>query len=791
MNAMGPELSNELHKIRNEIAHGLSNPIALVKRLTSLGIQIEPEDIPELVPAILRYSGMYHVPSPLVKVIAALVEDGKAGTICDPWAGLGTVLATAQDATRASRAVAITEDAEQAALGRRLVPHAEWLIGDPLQLLREVSGAFDIVASVLPFGAKRRHDSPAFQTPNGERVALPADLGQAILAVSASRLSTDGIGIFITPPSLFTSKDSVRPALSRLGLTIDAALLLPSGAFAPMTNISTYVVVIRRHPSRRMFVAQLTGDDNTNAEIVGNFKNAREGGSLGLGRLVDPLTFSGLEAIRFAEKFKQLELMLGVPAIAMEGLATTINLGRPAEAFEFPSSPNSIFVPLIGSSDVVDSPDDLRLRRHNYAQVVIDPAKSDARFVAKFLNSELGKEFREAAMTGAFIPKLNKQTLKSLRVFVPSLPTQKKVLDVETRIAAQQNTVLGLQNELAELRRELWANPTSVGHVREGIEAVAGRLSGGIKEHASERLDQWFETLPFPLASILRAWQTTSSQDYKTKHEHLLHLFEATAEFISVVLLSAFSSNEALFEPHKEKLKETLAKQNLSFRRATFGTWKVVVEYLGKQTRRLLTEARAGDESKNNRALCAAIFADPSLVLPTALSQTELAGIFSRTNKMRNDWTGHGGVVGQEEAQLRNEQLLAEVQKLRETFADAWADVQLVRALQCRPRRGLFENEIAVLMGSNSDFLKETKAMSVWLDVDELYLAAKNAGAALQLLPLVKIGASPQSAKNACYFFSKVDDGSAKFVSYHFTDTPEIKQQLQDVSAPVRGLVDM
>ena len=115
------------------------------------------------------------------------------------------------------------------------------------------------------------------------------------------------------------------------------------------------------------------------------------------------------------------------------------------------------------------------------------------------------------------------------------------------------------------------------------ISALSRRLGGEIKAHTAEHLDQWFETLPFPLASILRAWQATPSQDFKTKHEHLLHFFEGTAEFLSVILLSAFSSNEAVFGAHKQKLTEALLKQNLSFQRATFGTWKLVVEYLSKK----------------------------------------------------------------------------------------------------------------------------------------------------------------------------------------------------------------
>ena len=87
---------------------------------------------------------------------------------------------------------------------------------------------------------------------------------------------------------------------------------------------------------------------------------------------------------------------------------------------------------------------------------------------------------------------------------------------------------------------------------------------------------------------ILRAWQATQSRDFKTKYEHLLHFFEAMTEFISIILLSAFSSNKALFEPHKQTLAAAMLKQNLSFQRATFGAWKLVAENLGKQTREML-----------------------------------------------------------------------------------------------------------------------------------------------------------------------------------------------------------
>jgi hypothetical protein len=593
-------------------------------------------------------------------------------------------------------------------------------------------------------------------------------------------LSREGIGIYIVTPSFFFSSRSVLHHFGEIGLGVEAALALPPGSFAPHTNIQTYLVVVRKRVVDRMFVGQLSTDAKTNLQIISNFREGTAGGPLELGRYVASKTFTGLDSIRLAERLEHASRMFGAPAICLGDLALTITLGRSGSDFHFPTVENAIFVPLIGISDVVDSQDEMTLKAQNYAQVAIDPARSQARFVAQFLNSELGKEIRESNKSGTYIPKLNTQTLKNLSAFLPSLQSQKSMLEVETRIVSERNTLLGLQNELTQFERKLWSNPHASVLVEKRLSVLSSRLSGGLQQHAASDLNQWIETLPFPLASILRAWQTTPSQDFNTKHQHLLHFFEATTEFLSVILLSAFTSNEVLFEPHKRKLFEAMQKANLSFQRATFGTWKLVVEYFGKQTR---------DLPKDNRALCAEIFADASLELPGALSRIELGLIFSNTNKMRNDWS-HGGVVGQGEAQLRNEQLVSELQKFRKVLADTWAGAQLIRALHTVHRRGVFENEIAMLMGSNSEFLKETRSMAISMDVERIYLASRRATQALKLLPLVQIGPSPRSAKNACYFFSRLERDGARFVSYHYADKPELKGQFDDATEAIRFLTE-
>lgn len=733
----------------------------------------------------VRDVGHLFVPQLVSRTMAQLLEGFSAKYICDPGAGIGVLIHTVQEATQASKAFAFTQSSQEADVGQELASRVHWEIGDPLGLITKLEHDFDLFASILPFEV-RRFGPVALTTAAGKTISITGALSHVIMLAASQRLSSDGIGLFVVTPSLFLSpSSSILRDIEALGLGIEAVLAFPSGTFAPYTNVLSYLVIIRKRLVLKTFVAQLASEPNTNAQIISNLREGKEGCALGLGRFVDLLSFKGMDSMRTAERFEHAESQFRAPTVSLQELSTAINLGRFGEGFEFPKLDNAVFIPLIGTRDVVTSSDDLTLKRQNYIQVGINSTRSDARFVANFLNSELGREIREWGKTRGVIPKLNTRGVNQLRIHVPDLRTQKEMLEIELRIAVDQNTLRGLQAELAGLRRELWSNPPGLADVDKRQRLLSSRLTAGLKKHSLTGLDTWFETLPFPLASILRAWQATSSQDFKTKYEHLLHFFEATAEFLSVILLSAFSSREPLFEEHKKKLGEVLNKQNLSFRRATFGTWKLVFEYLAKQTRQLLS----GD--KDLRALCADIFADETLTLPKMLGRKDLAEILAVTNKMRNDWTGHGGVVSQTEAQLRNEQLLGEAHKLRNSMAEDWADIQLIYAIHCRPRRGLFENEIAVLSGSNSEFLKETRSMGSWLDIERLYLTRRDAMRALELLPLVQVGPSPDSAKNACYFFNRVEKDGFRFVSYHFAETPERKEPLEEAPVALKFLGEL
>lgn len=776
---MNSRLYDQLGRIYHEVCYeqAPSNPRVWAKSLSKIGLSYTARTLRSLFGSIMAIFGeggvtLLNVPSNVLDAITITLEGRKATTICDPWAGIGLVLGTAYDAAKAKNSFGFTEDEKVATVGRSVVRQSNWLVGDPLASLKRYEGEFDVVASRLPDWRKPRR-AYAPRTKDNKRISVRDNLGQQILIASSLKLKPDGIGIFVLSGSFFYSETSVYRRLADFGLGIEAAFELSAGSYLSPTRIEDYLIFVRRRPVPRMFVGVLPLDDFSVRQLLSNLREGKSSPSLELGRFVDPLAFRSVAAIRNEEDMNGLATQYGPPK-RLADLTMQIDLGADDDDFKFAEVINAVYIPVGNMSDVTTSLLGAPYPAKCYAQVQIDPEKSSAEFVSHYFNSRLGRVTRSFL---SLIPRsrLSEELLGATHVFVPDMKYQRRVLRIDHDIATQASLFDTLTSDLDDLRDTLWKSPQETDDVARQVDTFLVRFSESMGEFTGQRLDKWIETLPFPLASILRAWQATPSEDYKTKYEHLLHFFEAAAEFLSIILISAFGSDPCFFGPHKDKLDKALANQNLSFQKATFGTWKLILEYLSKQTRQLLQpEIMKKGEGTDNLSFLAKLFADPSLALPRVLGDKELPRIFSDTNQKRNDWSGHGGVVGQDEAKRRNEQLLGDLQRLRTVFTNIWKDVELIYALHCKPRRGMFENEIAILMGSNGVFLKEARQLSTWLDVECLYLARKGVGSVLRLIPLVLIGPSPSSAKNACYFFNRIEKGGLRYISYHSIEQPEI-----------------
>ena len=515
--SMNEAVLQHLRGLRNARAHhGGSSPQTLGSELSSLGISIADSDLDDFLRSasnvVDRYSNA--LPPPLLQeVIAALVKDRQASNACDPWANIATPIgwdSVVATLSPGNRRLALTRSADVIKVGSLLLPDIEWATADALSILPASNYSFDLVATVLPLGAK---SDRALQLKAGGAGAfeLKGDLGEQILTVSALTLSPGGLGLYVVAPSFFISEKSIFRRFHELGLKVSAAFTLPNGLFAPATNVATYLALVTKGPVGPMFVAQLSGDSKANSQALSNYHNGEEGGSLELGRFVDPSSFRGIDRLEFQDWIGGLERRLGTPLVDLESLATEMHVGRSGDNFAFKKLDNAVYIPVVGNSEVVDSLEALHITPQNYIQVAIDPNLSQSRFVASFLNSDVGREMRERMKAGV-IPRLNSAGVRALKIFVPLLDGQARILEQDSKLWASQNVLQGLENELLDIRRSLWSGPgdvTSAGRV----DSLYVRVNEGFGSQAAQSLEQWFETLPFPLASILRTWQATSESD--------------------------------------------------------------------------------------------------------------------------------------------------------------------------------------------------------------------------------------------------------------------------------------
>jgi len=148
--------------------------------------------------------------------------------------------------------------------------------------------------------------------------------------------------------------------------------------------------------------------------------------------------------------------------------------------------------------------------------------------------------------------------------------------------------------------------------------------------------------------------------------------------------------------------------------------------------------------------------------------------IIQEVSSRRNQWIGHGGIVGDKDALERHAVLKSELAKLREVFQRRWNSYELVQPRNCMFRRGIFENEVARLLGPRTPFEIVQRDTSIPLEAGALYLLSAFEARGLRLLPLVKVMPAPRTEQNACYFYNRVQKGGVRFVSYHFDKEAEV-----------------
>jgi hypothetical protein len=688
----------------------------------------------------------------LVDFIAEIASAGDCTSLLDPWAGAGVLLAGVQERAGAREAIGIERHDEYVEVAKQLDSGIEWILEEPLAALDQMARAGRSVTTIVstpPWGLAR---GTAFGHEDRRISALPMD-DQVVLL--ASRLLMPEGRAFVFRSDAFltdTRSASLRRLLAEHDIHPWSVVSTPP-EWKPLAAAAGNVIELRRGAPESLFVAKAQATDN--AALNRNLQSRKPAKVPELGALVEPGEFHTWHRFEALNAFTRVSKGFGYPVVRLGDLAADTKAGSRDDDGGFDDLDNAIFLPAIGMSPALTSRSDLSLKAHNYFQVGIDPTMGRAEYLARFLNTPTGLLSRKSVETGAHIRKITLTSLVNAPVVLPPLDVQALMVTAQRKIEEERAT-------LSSLQHDLWRS-------RDGVQAAHRSLR---RYPEAEGLDSWLPRFPFPLASILWAYQATL--DERRQVEVLLAFFEATAEFLVTILLSALRSSPEVFEDIQSRRMEVTEDR---WTRASMGFWTNLGSDLAKDVRRMQAEGAPGPQ---------ALFKSSASTVE-AITNKELFKTLDTVRELRNAWKGHGGLISDAENSEHLARLQAELVALTLPLSRAFEDVKLVRPLRLQFDGTGYEVALENLIGPSVPFREESRQTVQPLKTGALYLLHNDAVDALELLPLVRMKAGPASA-NACYFYSRLDGNEARFVSYHHTVASELTEADPPLVALIREL---
>lgn len=699
-------------------------------------------------------TGVHFSPPSMATFMAKLGSVDECDSVLDPACGTGLLLQSAAVTTKAKVIQGIEINQQFAELSRLVLPdHTTVIQGDSLGTVPLSLPTYDLIICEPPFGYKLA--KPWTSEISGGPIS---DFANALLCKSVALLSERGKCVFLLPAScLSLSGKKLFEKLGKQGFFLRALIYVPAGSLLSV-GIHSYIVVIDRTERPDIFVAQYNTDNGYQTCLISNFKNHRQKGPHAHGALVNLDAFTGFPAFEATIQISGIAKKSGLQPVPLLEFCRIIDKHQSPEAFE--SLPEEI-VYISPTSSIKASMASTDVNARDHVQLAINTEKVDVRYFVSSLNSNIGKLFIDSVCTQANqLRRIDSVRLSRSDYYLPSLKVQRSV------VSAQAN-INSLRSELDSLETKLWQVPNGVGGISKQIKKV----------NTEDTLEAWIDTLPFPLATILWRYRA-HNHDGRERNEILIHFYEAVAEFWATIFLSAAKSDERFWDDHISGLWSVLDKQNLSFDFATFGLWKVVVEYLRT---RLYTQVNS-DPDRVSR-----MFATSSEEVLLMLLDKRISIILQSANSIRNG-KAHGGALGPKGLLDAHTELLDLLAEFRRVTGESWMQYQLIQPGNCRYRSGMYQYDVRVIMGTRSPFVTERRETISAMEDAQLHLLDSDSQQSLALLPFVRVVPSPKTASNACYFYNKVDSNNQIFVSYHFEEDSSVNDHFADVHQTLASL---
>ena len=729
----------------------------VIQEMRSNDIQIGMNEI-RLISSMypFRHQGDWHIlPDFVFNFIIDYFNTLSPNTILDPFAGIGIHLFELNKALNIKECTGIILYKNDYDVAKEIDVKNEinYLVG--LDNINTIQRKYDAIFTFPPFGLSiRKLGEPPYgwATENlgfsdFQNMNIKDDnLEHLLLLKSSLLLEENGIGIFILS-NKFTNKknkNSVYNNLNKFNLYVDAILNIPSGSLS-QTTISSTLVIISKKMRRDLFIGELANNDHHNKSLLNNLINRKSGKIPQLGHRLDYDSFNSWDYFITENEINNIARKLKSKKVPLKSVVFDVNLTKLKEADGFKEIPNSVYLPLLGTQNAESTKSELKIKAHNYAQIVLDPEKALSDYVSIFYSSQIGKKIRSLLSVG-YIPKISKGRLLQSDIYLPTLGIQRKVVNTQSKITDKIT-------QLNSLKSELWNFPENVDTIMFSLESF----------NEEDTLENWMKYLPFPLASILQAYIAELSSERKTRR--LLLFYEALSQLNTIILMSGFHSNIEKAHELYERLNTSEFNFKERIEKPTFDTWINLGRFYGKHLRAM----NQGETKK----MVYELFAHPNDRFIEMISNKQLYTLLDEVKELRNEWTGHGALPSKKTWDGRETILESKLSQLQKLISTCYYGSILISPLESEYSEGIYNYKVMSLMGSNTLFNKIKMYTTIPLDKKRLYIIHENQTRPIELLPFIALHESPETEKNACYFYNKMDNGSSKWLSYHFDSKSE------------------
>ncbi len=727
------------------------NLLEVFKELDSRKLPLDYDIFNKIKNRFDPYGNYIEIPNFIFDFIFKYLSDKKVKNVLDPCANTGHFLDSIVSNYNPEFSLGIDENAQNIEIANLLCQknNIKWVLPKPKNYLREMfkkKKKYDVIVCCTPFlSNKKSLREIGFNSTEIIKKDRMVNFGPWIMFFSSLLLSKKGVAFFIFPSAFISTFNQLFP----IDLYTNAVFSLPFNLIKSTGSPFLNLAIISKQKSEEVFVAELS--PNINQEIIlENLKKRKEGKIESLGFLVPRNQLDLYGRLIDKREQKRIAYRYNLKKIEIEKeLTIEINLSSKKNKDGFKKRYNSVYLPLIGNSNAVTSIEEFKLKSRNYIQLVIREEIALAEYIAFYLNSEMGKIYRENLTSGLIIPKINKGTITESSIYLPNLEEQRNIIDVQKRV----NDVF---NKIISIDKTFKINPFNTKKIEKEIKPFS----------KLDSFENWVDDLPFPLASILITYDRAKEIHYKLNH--LFNFFEALTQFNAVLMLSAYYSDKKFYEERKNKWVD---KSKKYFEHSTFGSWLTIAERLARFTREELNKKSIRKEKYLE------LFKTERISFIESLTNKELFKILKEVKDLRNK-KAHGGVETHEFDLQNLKRLEIKLSKIRNIIHN-YEGIILVKPGSCEISDGIYKYKITNLMGSRNIFKEQEYDLIVPMDRKFLYLFDVNYKIPLQLLPFIKFSESPSHEKSACYFYNHINKEGVHWISYHFTKENEIKEKDQ------------